>query len=699
MTWYAQRLRRMSAAEVTSRVGDRAQQLTWTSRRVRPGEPFPPPARVLALRPFTTTLAAGARTAVPPEAALRLVTAADRVLEGNWRVLGTYRRDSAAPDWFLDPVTGRRAPHDALAFGVDHRNEQVTGNVKSVWELSRHHHLTVLAGAWWVSGEDAYAEAAAAQLRSWWATNPFLSGVHWTSGIELGVRLMSWVWVRRLLDDWPGVAALFEDDPVALNQLRWHQEYLAAFRSHGSSANNHLVAEAAGRLAAACAFPWFAESEGWRRTATQQLEHALASNTFPSGVNREMATDYQRFTTELGLVALVEADAAGHPLSSSTRELLERSLDAGAALLDAAGNPPRQGDGDEGRALVLDDPDDEPWTVLLASGAATLGPASWWPPVSSGVTSTLLHALSQAAGSSAATTEAMTEATTEPTTAATTITVRGGTRPQHFADAGVTVLRSAGEHGAELWCRCDGGPHGFLSIAAHGHADALSVEVRHDGVELLVDPGTYCYHGEPEWRDYFRSTRAHNTVEVGGADQCVQSGPFMWATHADAVTGRTELRISGTSVWEAHHTAYARLDPALRHDRRVELDGPRKALTVTDTVTGSRSHSLKLSWHLGPHVHAELGPDGADLWWTGRDGHDRQGRLLLPGVLAWTAHRGENDPVVGWTSPRFGVRVPATSLVGVGTWTGTLELRTELVVHDEPAVQSRTARERTGRLW
>ncbi len=89
-----------------------------------------------------------------------------------------------------------------------------------------------------------------------------VSGIHWTSGIELGVRLTSWVWVRRLLDDWPGVADLFEDNPMALVQIRWHQEYLAAFRSRGSSANNHVVAEAVGRLVAACAFPWFAESDG-----------------------------------------------------------------------------------------------------------------------------------------------------------------------------------------------------------------------------------------------------------------------------------------------------------------------------------------------------------------------------------------------------------------------------------------------------
>ena len=64
-----------------------------------------------------------------------------------------------------------------------------------------------------------------------------------------------------------------------------------------------------------------------------------------------------------------------------------------------------------------------------------------------------------------------------------------------FADAGLHVLRTSPADGPEIWCRCDGGPHGFLSIAAHGHADALSIEVRHDGVDLFVDPGTYCYHG------------------------------------------------------------------------------------------------------------------------------------------------------------------------------------------------------------
>ncbi len=653
--WYAQRLRRMSPAEVAWRLGDRVRHARWARRQVRPGAPFPAPAGVVAHPVFTTPVPGAQRGRMSADAAGRLVDAADGILAGRWEVLGTARPDVADPDWFLDPVTGRRAPQHPYAFGIDHRDEAVTGNVKSVWELSRHHHLTVLAAAYWLTGDERYAENAAAQLRSWWAANPYLSGIHWTSGIELGVRLTSWVWVRRLLDGWPGATELFEENPVALNQVRWHQQYLAAFRSRGSSANNHAVAEAVGQLVGACAFPWFDESAQWREDAAARVAAELDANTFASGVNRELASDYHRFVTELGLVALAEADAAGHPLPHDVGELLVRSLDVAAALLDVAGHPPRQGDGDEGRALVLDGPGSNPWLELLDRGAGVLGPCSWWPPPSGSV------------------------AGITPSTFVPHHTVPRPQAPaEAFDDAGLAVLRSAPGDGPQIWCRCDGGPQGFLSIAAHGHADALSVEVRHDGVELLVDPGTYCYHGEPEWRSYFRSTRAHNTIEVDGEDQAVEAGPFMWSTHADAVVDRDQTGADGVRAWSAHHTAYARLDAALSHAREVVLDPGSGTLTFTDTVTGSREHGLRLFWHLGPAVEVELDDDAAVLSWRGRDGSTQRALLHLPTALAWTAHRGETDPPLGWYSPRFGEKVAVTTLVGSGKWTGTLDLRTRL---------------------
>jgi hypothetical protein len=661
--WYVRRLRVMSPGEVVSRVGDRGRYTLWAGRQVSPGAARGPVSGLEAERSFTATLPVEARDQVPAEARAAVVAAADRLLAGEWEILGFPRPDIVDPDWFRDTVTGRRAPHDTLAFQVDHRDEAVTGNVKSVWELSRHHHLTVLAAAWWLTGEDRYAAVTAAQLRSWWAANPFLSGIHWTSGIELGVRLTSWVWVRRLLDGWSGASALFEENEDALRQLRWHQEYLAAFRSRGSSANNHVVAECVGRLAAASAFPWFHESERWRCDSAAELERHLAANTFPSGLNREQASDYHRFVTELGLVALVEADRCGHPLGDGTRRLLASSLDAAAALLDSAGRAPRQGDGDEGRALVLDAPDADPWAVLLATGAAVLGARPWWPPVSPGVASTAVGALA-----------AHVEVEGRPETA-----------PRAFPDAGLYLLRTAVGDGPEIWCRCDGGPHGFGSMAAHGHADALSVEVRVDGVDLFADPGTYCYHGEADWRSYFRSTLGHNTAEIDGASQSVEGGPFLWSTRTDPVVDRAELDRT-VQTWSAHYTGYARLDRELRHRRTVALDTFARTLSVEDRLTGPLRHSMRLAWHLGPDVEVELSGWVAELSWATTSGRGTA-RLHLPPELVWTVHRGESEPVLGWYSPRFGERVPSATLLGSGVWTGTATVRTTLDLADVAAMR------------
>src|SRR6185437_8246013 len=162
------------------------------------------------------------------------------------------------------------------------------------------------------------------------------------------------------------------------------------------------------------------------------------------------------------------------------------------------------------------------WASLLATGDAVFGRLDWWPAAGgTDVRTPLLAALIRPYSKNG----------TEPAV------TRPASRPAHFADAGMTILRGP----AEIWCRCDGGPHGFLSIAAHGHADALSVEVRHDGVDVLADPGTYCYHGEPEWRSYFRSTAAHNTIEVDGTSQSVEGGPFLWRSRTDALANAADL--------------------------------------------------------------------------------------------------------------------------------------------------------------
>jgi hypothetical protein len=579
-------------------------------------------------------------------AAEAAVAAADRLIAGTWPVFHLHDSHVATdPEWFLDPLTGRRAPAEDYAFGVPYRDEDKVGNIKFVWELSRHQATTVLASAWWLTHDDVYAERAARHLRSWWQANPFLTGVHWVSAIEVGLRLLSWTWIRALLGDWPRVRALFDENPVFTAQIYQHQLYAYRFHSRGSSANNHLIAELAGLSAAATAFPWFAESTGWAEWSRARLVEEAAAQTHEDGLNREQASEYHLFVMEMLLAAALPARMAGAPFPATLDLWLARMADALAASLDATGRPPRFGDADEGRGVLLDAPEADHAAIVLDTCRALVGAAPWWP---AGCGSVLGQVAMQ-----------LTQPPPPP---------RDVPRPDHFAGAGMTILR-AGAGAAEIWVRCDAGPHGFLSIAAHGHADALSIELRCGGNDILVDPGTYCYHGEPVWRGYFKGTAAHNTLMLDGLDQATNGGPFLWLTRP--ASALDEPVATPAHSWQARHDGYRRLADPVTHHRRVVLDPATRNVSISDWIEAAAPHDATLSWHLGPEIAVTLDGLVARLEWPGG-----AGRLDLPAQLVWTIHRGEQRPPLGWYSDRFGHKTPSNTLTGHGRLTAGTTLLT-----------------------
>jgi hypothetical protein len=637
----------MGPAELGWRARDEIVQHLWR-RRWRQSESGRPPGPCGGR--FTTPLPVSAPGTVPPAAHARLVDAADGLLNGRWPVLGSCRRDmNPAPDWFWDPASETGMARDRYCFDVDIRRGPSARSLKPLWELSRHQHTTVLATAYHLTGDERYAAASAAQLESWWKANPFLSGPHWSSGIELGVRLIAWVWTRRLLDGWSGTSGLFDENPLFWHQLHHHQEYLATFQSHGTSANNHLLAEAAGQFVASCAFPWFEETPRWRSQAADLLEREVARQTFPNGVHRELATAYHGFVLELCLAAALEGDVSGHRLAESVWDTLVRMVDAAAAMLDVRLRPPRQGDDDEGHGLLVDAPGFERWPSLLATGEVLFGRADWWPKVPAGDVRTALW--------------------TALAPDRRPVTARDCARPP-LADAGMAILVAAPGDDDELWCRLDHGPHGYLAIAAHAHADALAIEVRAGGVEILTDPGTYCYQGDAEWPPYFRSTLAHNTLEVAGVDQSLREGPFLWGRQARAsLEHLSGLEDGPVAEWRAAHDGYGRLRPPAVHRRTVRLHRHERRVEIHDQLQTTGHHDCRLVFHLGPQVNCVIDGTEATLAWH-VDGNRRAAVLTLAHQLEWHCVRGSERPPLGWYAPRFGVRVPTPTLLGTGTLGG-----------------------------
>ena len=643
LSWYLNRLRRMSAAEMSWRARNKALEALW---RRRAGAAWPVSAAGASafVFPALSGPCAGEHTA--------LLATAEAILTEPWPIFDGHADLTApAPDWDQDPRAGGTAPDGRYCFDIRYRD---VANIKHRWELSRLHHVTVLAAAYNRSGDARFADHAVAHLQSWWRQNPPLMGTNWVSGIEIGLRLIAMVWTRRLLATLPGIEQVFEANPVFRQQLHAHQAWIATFYSRYSSANNHVIAEMAGLSASALAFPLFPESRAWAGLAASVLTSEVALQTFADGMNRELASDYHVFVLELALIAGAEADLAGQGFPDAFWGVVCRMADALAAIVDARGRTGRQGDSDSGHALVMDPPAHTPVATVLAVCAQVFGAGGWWPEVGAGgVTADCLNGMIRPRRDLPLN--------------------RPGTRPNHFPDAGIAIARDLPGSANEIWCRFDHGPHGFLATTAHAHADALSVEVRIGGQEILIDPGTYCYHDERPWRDYFRSTIAHNTLEVGGRDQAVQAGPFLWLGRPE-----THLTTIGETEVEAWHDGYTSSAGTIRHHRKISVDRAARSLTIADRLTAPAVQKVRLAFHFHPAIEVALTKDRVELGWGPAESR-QWASMTLPGSLTWRLHRGQRDPILGWYSPGFAERRPTNVIVGFGELTPGEILRSRMV--------------------
>lgn len=191
-------------------------------------------------------------------------------------------------------------------------------------------------------------------------------------------------------------------------------------------------------------------------------------------------------------------------------------------------------------------------------------------------------------------------------------------------------------------------------MAAHGHADLLSVCAAVDGREVLIDPGTFTYFGEERWRDYGRSTTAHSTVTLDGREQAEPAGRFMWRSQPAACLG--EFTIDGAVRARGRHEAYA----PVRHERTVTLDG--RVMTVADELTGPEGeHDVELRWHLAPG-EAE---GSAEAGWTWRDGAGAV-RLAVAGLPDQRVVEGCESAPLGFASDGLERRAPSPTLVARG---------------------------------
>jgi hypothetical protein len=151
----------------------------------------------------------------------------------------------------------------------------------------------------------------------------------------------------------------------------------------------------------------------------------------------------------------------------------------------------------------------------------------------------------------------------------------------------------------------------------------------------------------------------------------------MWVRHAESRLTSLESSPDGDEGrWVAEHDGYRTLDPPVTHRRTVEFHGKQRLIEITDEIDSTDSPAVRLAFHLGPTIEATLDGCILALRWQDRDGAEATATMTLPSSLSWSLIRGAEDPVLGWYSPAFGHKVPATDVIGVGSATaGSLRTR------------------------
>ena len=328
----------------------------------------------------------------------------------------------------------------------------------------------------------------------------------------------------------------------------------------------------------------------------------------------------------IGLATLF-ANAVDAPLSDQLLARLGKGAVFLEALLDTSGRAPAIGDDDEGRVLTCPGIDE---IYYVASVARSIGALTGLRFAHDPQAGYMREALFAHFGNVAC----------DPSER---------TPVSHFPDGGYTIVeRTINGHAAHL--TFDHGSLGFGSLAAHGHADALSLWLSLDGRPVFIDAGTWLYHSGEMTRNKLRSSAVHNTLTIAGQSQSVPSSAFSWSSKAVA-TACSNLE-GETDVISGEHDGYVKRF-GVRHRREIVIRD--NAIRVSDMLAGRAGASdLEISFLCAPDVFVEELEGALVLRRCNSAGDEPFVVMKVPADFTASVICGRDSEARGVYSPRFG---------------------------------------------
>lgn len=470
-------------------------------------------------------------------------------------------------DWHAGFQTTNNWPQ-VFSYELDYKQRDDIGDARTNWELNRHFQFAILAKNYYASHERCYLKELQRQTKSWIAHNPFLVGISWTSTMEFAIRSINWMYALAFIDKTDALELKQELAIGVINMI----DYVSQHYSRYSSANNHLLVEAAAIGIAGFAFDY----EPWREKAIGIMSDELSRQFYSDGVNKELSLHYQIFAMEAYALIMNLMKKNSIAVPAQWVRALRKQCEFVSDCQGKHGETIVFGDDDDGKILDLTGKETDRYAYILQFLSCLLDmrfdsmdcvdeTVSW------------LFSL-----------EEIEQAKKKP--------LYDNSKHAIYREGGYTILKSPDER---VLIGIDHGLLGFGSIAAHGHADALSFQMFVDGNPVLIDPGTYVYHCNLPLRNAFRKTESHNTVVVDGKDQSEILGPFLWGKKAKSTLSEYSENLNGIIRLNTTHDGYL----PVTHKRTFEFDGERQLRIIDELQSDAKvSAQAIFCFHESPEI-------------------------------------------------------------------------------------------------
>lgn len=180
----------------------------------------------------------------------------------------------------------------------------------------------------------------------------------------------------------------------------------------------------------------------------------------------------------------------------------------------------------------------------------------------------------------------------------------------------------------------------------HTHCDCLSYELAIDGRRVIVNSGLHDYESS-DTREYCRSTKAHNTIEIDGKEQSEIWGQFRVARRAEVLSANLYKNENDAAIFKGSYHPYWSSKENIVHSRKITYANNQWA--ITDNVTGKGEHQVKSFIHLHPQIKC-MCEDGEYYFLNAQN---KVAKITFSDNV-------DVSIVDGWYSPEFGKQVQNT---------------------------------------